>query len=350
MRRIITTALLCVLLTLSAASSSFAVNIATIGLDPSLIATYLAEDESGNAEVINAVNYFINDYITPSMTDFEKEIQIIKYLVENVTYDVDELANDSHFINDSYKAYGALVNHKAVCSGYAKAFDLMAKMCGLSTTVVTGEAINSASQNGPHAWNQIYLDGEWYNVDVTFEDPITNIKLGFNQLLNNYINRTDEEFAANHIRENGHTCTATKYGKDVVAYYLNTGIVDFNANVDNIRKMYEQQIGIYSMAGNETELKAVVDKLLILGAKYDSNSNFIASGNDLEVTTYILTHLVAGENVVTVVTGPNTQNKLSIDTGNWLKEYVKIPGSVRMQRIFSSDGEFDTRILIFKLG
>ncbi|MBR0039167.1 MAG: hypothetical protein IJP71_04115 [Lachnospiraceae bacterium] len=350
MVKIITTALLCISLTLSTASSSFAVNIATIGLDPSLIATYLAEDESGNAEVINAVNYFINDYITPNMTDFEKEIQIIKYLVENVTYDMDELTNESHFINDSYKAYGALVNHRAVCSGYAKAFDLMAKMCGLSTTVVTGEAINSASQNGPHAWNQIYLDGEWYNVDVTFEDPITNIKLGFNQLLNNYINRTDAEFATNHIRENGHTCTATKYGKDVVAYYLNTGIVDFNANVDNIRKMYEQQIGIYSMAGNETELKAVVDKLLILGAKYDNNSNFIASGNDLEVTTYILTHLVAGENVVTVVTGPNTQNKLSIDTGNWLKEYVKIPGKVSMQRIFSSDGKFDTRILIFKLG
>lgn len=350
MLKIFTTIVLCISLTICSVSNAFAVNIATIGLDPSLMATYLAEDESGNDEVIYAVNNFINTYITPNMTELEKEIQIIKYLVENVTYDVDELSSDSHFINDSYKAYGALVNHKAVCSGYAKAFDLMAKMCGLSTTVVTGEAINSASQNGPHAWNQIYLDGEWYNVDVTFEDPVTNIKLGFNQLLNNYINRTDAEFAINHIRENGHTCTATKYGKDVVAYYLNTGIVDFNANVDNIRKMYEQQIGIYSMAGNETELKAVVDKLLILGAKYDSNSNFIASGNDLEVTTYILTHLVAGENVVTVVTGPNTQNKLSIDTGNWLKEYVKIPGKVSMQRIFSSDGKFDTRILIFKFG
>lgn len=350
MLKIFTTIVLCISLTICSVSNAFAVNIATIGLDSSLMATYLAEDESGNDEVIYAVNNFINTYITPNMTDLEKEIQIIKYLVETVSYDMDELSNESHFINDSYKAYGALVNHKAVCSGYAKTFDLMAKMCGLSTTVVTGEAINSASQNGPHAWNQIYLDGEWYNVDVTFEDPITNIKLGFNQLLNNYINRTDAEFAANHIRENGHTCTATKYGKDVVAYYLNTGIVDFNANVDNIRKMYEQQIGIYSMARNETELKAVVDKLLILGAKYDNNSNFIASGNDLEVTTYILTHLVAGENVVTVVTGPNTQNKLSIDTGNWLKEYVKIPGKVSMQRIFSSDGEFDTRILIFKLG
>ena len=350
MLKIFTTIVLCISLTICSVSNAFAANIATIGLDPSLMTTYLAEDESGNAEVISAVNYFINAHITPNMTDLEKEIQIIKYLVANVTYDVEELASDSHLINDSYKAYGALVNRKAVCSGYAKAFDLMAKMCGLSTTVVTGEAINSSSQNGPHAWNQINLDGEWYNVDVTFEDPITNIELGFNQLLNNYINRTDAEFATNHIRVNGHNCTATKYGKDVVAYYLNTGVVDFNANVDSIRKMYEQQISIYSMLGNEQELKAVADKLLILGAKYENNSNFIMSGNDLEVTNYILTHLAAGENVIAVVTGPNTQNKLTIDSGSWLKEYIKIPGTVSMRRIFSSDGKFDTRILVFSFG
>lgn len=342
--------LISIVLLLNATLGSFATNIATLGLDASLMNTYLAEDESGNDEVIKVVNYFTSNYITPDMSEFEMEMQIIKYLVETVTYDVDELSNDSNFINDSYKAYGALVNHKAVCSGYAKAFDLLAKKCGLSSIVVTGEAINSDNQNGPHAWNQIYLDGEWYNVDVTFEDPITNIKLGFNQLLNDYINRTDVEFAANHIRENGNTCTATKYGKDVVAYYLNTGIVDFNANVDNIRKMYEQQIAIYSAAGNETELKSTIDKLLILGAKYDNNANFIISGNDLEVTTYILEHLARGENVITVVTGPGTQNSLSIDTGNWLKDYVKIPGKVSMQRVFSSDGKYDTRILVFKIG
>lgn len=345
-----TSLLLTTILLLSSISNIFAVNIATIGLDPSLIATYLAEDESQNTEIINVVNNFIMSHIRPNMTDFEKEIEIIKYLVATVTYDIDELSNDSFFINDSYKAYGALVNHKAVCSGYAKAFDLMAKTCGLSTTVVTGEAINSASQNGAHAWNQIYLDGEWYNVDVTFEDPITNITLQANQLFNNYINCTDAEFASNHIRETGHSCTATKYGKNVVTYYLNTGVVDLNANVDLLRKQYVQEIAMYSLANDENGKKSAIDKLLLIGAKYDNNSNFIASNNDLEITTYILTHLVAGENVVTVVTGPNTQNLFSIDSGTWLNDYITIPGRCTMQRVFSSDGKFDTRILIFKFG
>ena len=350
MLKIFTTALLCISLTLGAVSGSFATNIATIGLDPSLIATYLAEDESQNTEIINIVNHFISTHIRPNMTDFEKEIEIIKYLVTTVTYDIDELSNDSFFINDSYKAYGALVNHKAVCSGYAKAFDLMAKMCGLSATVVTGEAINSASQNGAHAWNQIYLDGEWYNVDVTFEDPITNVTLGANQLFNNYINCTDAEFSINHIRENGHSCTATKYGKNVVSYYLNTGIVDLNANVDLLRKQYEQEIAMYSLLNDENGKKSAIDKLLLIGAKYDNNLNFIASNNDIEITTYILTHLAAGENVVTVVTGPNTQNQFSIDSGNWLNQYITIPGRCTMQRVFSTDGKLDTRILIFKFG
>lgn len=350
MTKIFTTALLCISLILGGVSNIFAANIATIGLDPTLMATYIAEDESQNAEIIDIVNYFIYNNIRPNMSDFEKEIEIIKYLVTNVTYDVDELSNDTNFINDSYKAYGALVNHKAVCSGYAKAFDILAKKCGLSSTVVTGEAINSSSQNGPHAWNQIYLDGEWYNVDVTFEDPLTNVVLGANQLFNNYINRTDADFSVDHVRENGHDCTATKYGKNLVAYYLNTGVVDFNGNVDLIRKNYEQQILSLALTGQENEMKEAIDKLLILGAKYDNNSNFIASNNDLELTTYVLAHLAAGEYIITVVTGPNTQNTFSIDTGHWLNDYLTIPGKCSMQRIFSSDGKQDTRILIFKFG
>lgn len=350
MTKIFTTALLCISLILGGVSNIFAANIATIGLDPTLIATYLAEDESQNTEIISVVNSFVTNHIRPDMSDFEKEIEIIRYLVTNVTYDVDELSYDTNLINDSYKAYGAIVNHKAVCSGYAKAFDLMAKMCGLSSTVVTGEAINSSSQNGPHAWNQIYLDGEWYNVDVTFEDPMTNVVLGANQLFNNYINRTDADFSVDHIRENGHDCTATKYGKNLVAYYLNTGVVDFNGNVDLIRKNYEQQILSLALTGQEREMKEAIDKLLILGAKYDNNSNFIASNNDLELTTYVLTHLAAGEYIITVVTGPNTQNTFSIDTGHWLNDYLTIPGKCSMQRIFSSDGKLDTRILIFKFG
>ena len=166
-------------------------------------------------------------------------------------------------------------------------------------------------------------------------------------MFNNYINRTDFEFSKNHIRENGHNCTATKYGKNFVTYYLNTGIMDFSANVDSLRKGYEMQISAYSINNDETNLKETLNKLLMIGAKYDDNSNFFFLNNDLEITNYILSKLKDGINVITIVTPPNSQNIFSIDSSDWLKENVKIYGKSTMKKVFSSDGEYDTRILVF---
>ena len=327
-------------------SEAFAATRYSIGLDGSLMNTYLAEDESQNQEIVNIVNAFIYSFITPTMSDFEKEIQIIKYLVETTTY-AEEEYNLVPGINDSYKAYGALVNHRATCSGYAKAFDLLAKNCGLSTTIVTGTARNSSGIEAPHAWNQIYLDGDWYNVDVTWEDPKTNVEVGFNQLFNKYINGTDAEFAINHVRENGNTCTATKYGKATVAAYLNTGQLNINANLDAIRKTYEKQIADYTLAGNNEVAKSTYEKLLFLGAKYDDNSNYFPLIDDATLNAYILTRYALGDRVITFVTGPNTENTYSIDGDNWIKNYMHIEGRISLHRIFLNDGTYDTRILIF---
>ncbi len=334
------------LIIISFAFNVFALNITTMGLDESLMSTYLAEDESQNLEIKKVIDDFIYNYIKPEMTDFEKEIMIIKYLVATTTYAEEEEYNDNPSINDSYKAYGALINHRATCSGYAKAFDLIAKSCNLSTNVVTGSARNTKNVEAPHAWNQIYLDGEWYNVDVTWEDPESNVEVGFNQLFNNYINGTDIEFGINHFRENGHICTATKYGKNTVAYYLNTGMIDFNANVDSVRKLYEMQIAELTMQNKKEEVKIILEKLLLLGAKYDDNTNLIDS-NDTNVTEYVLKRLALGEKVIAFVTNAGTENRLSIDKSDWLQNNINIPGKTRLNKIFSTDGIYDTRILIF---
>ena len=328
-------------------TNTFATSFYAPTVDESLMNSYIAEDESGNNEIKFIIDNFAN-YITPTMSDFEKEITIIKYLVETVSYDENEIGNDDPFINDSYKAYGALVNGKAVCSGYAKAFDLLAKSYGLSSIIVTGTATNSSGITEPHAWNQIYLDGEWYNVDVTWEDPITNVKVGFNNLFNKYINRTDAEFAINHTRDNGNICTATKYGKNVVAYYLNTGIVDVNGNIDILRKNIITEIKNANLQKQNDRINELVDKLLMLNAKFDDNSNFLDI-NDSLVNQYILNQLLAGETVIIFVTPPNSKDSLSIDGNNWLENNIEILGHIEMQKIYSSDGTQDTRILIFNI-
>jgi transglutaminase-like putative cysteine protease len=61
-------------------------------------------------------------------------------------------------------AYDAIVEGSAVCDGYAKAFTLFMNYYGVTNRKLESEII-------AHAWNQVLIDGEWFHVDVTWNDP-----------------------------------------------------------------------------------------------------------------------------------------------------------------------------------
>lgn len=104
-----------------------------------------------------------------SSDDYERIIFVHDYLIENAYYDFDALEeyySTSHNPSCEYifSAYGCLVEGKTVCSGYAKAFQLILKELGYDCTYVTGDA------GERHGWNCVYLDGEGYYVDITWDD------------------------------------------------------------------------------------------------------------------------------------------------------------------------------------
>ena len=334
---------------LTICKNTFCLNMTTLGLDEELLNTYLAEDESMNEDILEVVYFFNKNFITPEMNDLQKEIQIIKFLVETVDFDVDEKGYEVFRINNSFKAYGALIEKKAVCSGYAKAFDLLCKYNDLQTTIVTGQAIANGNKEN-HAWNQICLDGKWYNVDVTWEDPITNIKLGFDDLLNEYINLTDEEMGKDHIRETGHYCEATTYGHKVVEYYLHTGVVDVNADLDVLRNFYEMQIEKSAQNNDVEVMEKLLSKYVNLGARYNNSINYVLDNNDYYITQYILNCLNSNKNVISIVTDSDTENMFSIDKDNWLDLYINKNVSCKLYKYFYTDGRIDTRVLIFLWG
>lgn len=70
-----------------------------------------------------------------------------------------------------YTAYGALVEGDAVCQGYALAYKLLLDKCGIDSVLVTSNEMG-------HAWNLVKLDGSWYHVDVTWDDPTPNVEGG----------------------------------------------------------------------------------------------------------------------------------------------------------------------------
>ena len=64
----------------------------------------------------------LDEVIKDGMSDYEKELAIHDYIVNNCSYGA-SAAND----NSEYSAYGAIVNGKAVCGGYAAAMNLLMK-------------------------------------------------------------------------------------------------------------------------------------------------------------------------------------------------------------------------------
>lgn len=102
--------------------------------------------------------------IKKSMTNKQKLKAIHDYLVKNCVYDESELKSG---YDDAYTAYGCLVKKKAVCQGYAAAFNLMAQEVGISTIVVAGDA-----GGGSHAWNYVKNGSSYRYIDATWDDPV----------------------------------------------------------------------------------------------------------------------------------------------------------------------------------
>lgn len=83
-----------------------------------------------------------------------------------------------------HTAYQALVNGTAVCDGYTKAYTWLLAQCRISAAMVASTPMN-------HAWNLVQLGGDWYEIDVTWDDE--------NDQPNHYFfGRTTAEMARRH--------------------------------------------------------------------------------------------------------------------------------------------------------
>lgn len=119
-------------------------------------------------------------------------------------YLIDQLEYDSTISRDNiYNIYGALVNHCTVCEGYARAFKDMMDELNIPCLIACGIGINSSGETESHAWNYVMLDGKWYAIDVTWDDPIIigNGRVN-NEIRYRYYLKGSNEFFANH-KEDG---------------------------------------------------------------------------------------------------------------------------------------------------
>ncbi|MBQ9983115.1 MAG: hypothetical protein IJP29_00845 [Lachnospiraceae bacterium] len=148
------------------------------------------------------------NYVDESMTDFEKEIAIHDYLVKNCRYSEDTTQPSG---SDIFRAYGALVNKDAVCNGYAEALHILFTCAGLETQFVVGTA-----DGVDHAWNLVQLDGEWYHLDATWNDPVPDQK---NTAIHAYFNVPDDIMSVTHVWEQERYPKARSMDYNYYAYH-----------------------------------------------------------------------------------------------------------------------------------
>lgn len=103
---------------------------------------------------------FVSQAVTADMTDSQKAGAVHDALCLLLTYD--QAGGDASGDLD-----GVFGTHRAVCGGYAHAFEAAMALLGIPCVSVMGKAVGSAAF---HAWNRVRLGGVWYNVDVTWDD------------------------------------------------------------------------------------------------------------------------------------------------------------------------------------
>lgn len=260
-----------------------------------------------SASVINVMRSYLTSrvkeikdkYLSNAASILEKEYIIHDYLLENCTYDT-----SSNIQISSHTSYGALLSGKAVCDGYAKAAKLLFNECGIDSGIVTSDSMN-------HAWNYIKMNGYYYFVDITWDDPVPETYVS----RYSYFNRNTNEM----IKGN-HTWVAGNYPSSTSAVF------SFLRNYDKLTrsndKLYyydKSSKGLYEMT-----LEGKNKTLIQSSFTWNSNLELIGYTNNLYyVTSSYYTSEKKTYNVVMKYSLAAKTNKVCFRTLGTIKKIYK---------------------------
>lgn len=130
-----------------------------------IVITYTSNAREEQQKLDAAINELNSRVDISGMTDEEIVLAYHEYLTSTVAYAYAAYLQGSLGGAHEYDMYGALVNHSSVCQGYAETMFYLLKKAGLSCAIASSQNIN-------HAWNIVKLNGKWYHIDATWDDPV----------------------------------------------------------------------------------------------------------------------------------------------------------------------------------
>lgn len=210
------------------------------------------QDYLTNVEQEKVVDSIVESLISTvkpeQMTDFEKVKFVNDYIVKNTEYSEDSVAS-------SHSAYAVAYEGKGVCQGYALFAQRLMQALGLESMYVVGEVYT-----GGHAWNLVKVDGEWYHIDMTWNDPVPDRGNGVRY---DYFLLNDTDMREDHVWQEVDypKAVSTKYRyMHVVQDSYEQGDYIYFSNTEDHNKLYK----LHKMTG-ETQRVADVRALFIVG-------------------------------------------------------------------------------------
>lgn len=165
------------------------------------------EEEEEFNTMYNRYDYTIEEYIDLKKAidriladvdldapDIEKFLQIYKKLGNSIVYDFDN-DGEPNKRPEAHNLIGGLLQGKCVCEGYALALKQVLKCAGIDCKYITDneevefKCLKDYKEKSFHSWNQVRIDGVWYNCDLTWDAERINCNREMDYCLQN-----DEEF------------------------------------------------------------------------------------------------------------------------------------------------------------
>ena len=216
------------------------------------------EVDDSIATVEEKVAAIVAAVVKPGMSDYQKALALHNWLIRNVTYD---------YTLTYYSAEHMLLHGTGVCEAYAASYALLMDAVGIP---------NCKERGYDHVWNMIQLDGEWYHVDCTWDDP--GYGGGENAQFFGLSNLAIETQENHECYQKPHIATAYKYN-----YYYRSGKLDalLSHAEDNIAYGLTSGYSRFSFHPNYTasgisELQAMTALLVMRDTTYTINGKTVS--------------------------------------------------------------------------
>lgn len=191
--------------------------------------------------------------------EFQREWILHDLLCQRVTYDLG--AENQH------SAWGALMDGRAVCDGYAAAMTLLLRLSYIECGVVQGRSLDGQVN---HAWNLVKVDGAYAWLDATNNDQSGLITYF-------YFNMTDEWLRRSYIPDNGvilPACTDESINWHVRNYRMVETAEDMELHIFNHFRNLVKHGSMFNLRfRREEDYLAFINASTDWGARYNQTAD-----------------------------------------------------------------------------